>query len=222
MIAKGHQDMNGLAPKSSTSGFESGIVSGSVGFFGGTFDPIHNGHIHLALSLLEKHKLSSVIFCPAAVSPFKSVAPPACSPHHRIEMVRRAIEPIPQFQLWDWQGNQPGPSFTIDAIRAFLQQYAVKLHLILGQDSLDGFSEWKEVEELIKIAPPLIGTRAGELPSLESLSQSSRTVIQKGLTEIPLMDISSTHLRRRLRDKLFCGHLIPEKTLKYILEHSLY
>ncbi len=222
MIAKGLRDMSRLESKSLTSSFESGALTGSVGFFGGTFDPIHNGHIHLALSLLETHKLNYIIFCPAAVSPFKSVAPPTCSSYHRIEMVRRAIEPIPQFQLWDWQGNQPGPSFTIDAVRAFLQQYAVKLHLILGQDSLDGFSEWKEVEELIKIAPPLIGTRAGEIPSLNPFSQSSRSIIQKGFTEIPRMDISSTHLRRRLQDKLFCGHLIPEKTLKYVLEHSLY
>lgn len=204
-----------------------------IGFFGGTFDPIHNGHIHLALSLLEAYSLDSVVFCPASVSPFKSVVPPIASPKDRLEMVRRAIAPISGFQLWGWEVEQSAPSYTIDSVKALIDKCAkeenrVQPYLILGQDSLHRLHEWKDIEELLRIAPPLIGTRAGFVTAvdLSPFSRKSQEAIVNGLTEIPLLDISSTFLRDRLKKRrqhnLYCGHLIAEDTLRYIYEHKLY
>ena len=204
-----------------------------IGFFGGTFDPPHNGHIHLALSLLEIYSLDSVVFCPAEVSPFKSGIPPIARSEDRLAMVQKAVAPIPTFKVWDWEMRHNHPSYTIDAVKAFLSQCQqehknVSLHLILGQDALPRLHEWKDIEELLRIAPPLIGTRAGVISAMDlsPFSRASQAAIVNGLTEIPLLDISSTFLRERLGQRpkrnLYCGHLIPGDTLRHIYEHGLY
>lgn len=166
----------------------------TVGFFGGSFDPIHFGHIFLAIELMEAHKLDEILFCPAFCSPFKTAAPPSASPDHRLAMLQLALD-LPQFKVTPVELKKQGPSYTIDTIRA-LQTEEVRFRLLLSEEAAAHLNQWKETEELVRLAPPLIGQR-----------------------EVP---ISSTEIRARLKKKLYCGHLIPAKALEYILSHHLY
>ncbi len=162
------------------------------GFFGGTFDPIHFGHIGLAVHLLEAHQLKEILFCPAFCSPFKTKAPPMASPAHRLAMLELALD-HPQFKITTIELDRKDSSYSIETIRALRIK---DLRLILSEETAAHLDKWKETEELVRLAPPLIGPR--------------RT------------DISSTEIRARLKKKLYCGHLIPAKALEYIQKHRLY
>ena len=163
-----------------------------IGFFGGSFDPIHFGHIALAIDLLEAHKLKKVLFCPAFCSPFKAGRPPIASPEHRLAMLKLALD-HPQFEITTLELDRRGPSYTIDTIHALQLK---GLRLLLSEEAAAHLDKWKEAQELVRLAPPLIGPR-----------------------QIP---ISSTQIRDRLKKRLYCGHLVPAQVLKYIEIHGLY
>lgn len=199
-----------------------------IGLFGGTFDPIHCGHLNLAIEMAEQHSLDQVVFCPALVSPFKEIHPPQASLLHRAEMIRLAIQSIPNFSLWINPKQREGLSYTIDMIKDFLASHEEarensSLFLILGEDALSHFHLWKEVEEIVYLAPPLTGTRSKginflktpHLPFLEDL-------IDKGLTKITIMEISSTKVRKRLQEQKPCIQWVPLIVLDYIQAHKLY
>jgi len=180
-----------------------------IGFFGGSFDPIHFGHIHLALELSEKYQLDEVLFCPAFCSPFKSHFTPNASPDDRLAMVRLAIEEIPLFKVTSIELDRKGPSFTIDTLKALASE-KVQFRLLLSEESAAHLDQWKDYHELILLAPPLIGRRSKE----DSPSQ--------GITQMKVLEISSTEVRQRLEKGLYCGHLVPAKVLAYIQLHGLY
>jgi nicotinate-nucleotide adenylyltransferase len=204
-----------------------------VGFLGGTFDPVHFGHIHLAMEMMERHALCEVVFCPASVSPFKIASPPAASSWQRRDMLGLALEELPCFSVWSGeleqsmqkgsQGGGPIPSFTIDSLRRLQKERReVQWYLIMGEDALHDLHDWKEVDELLHIAPPLIGSRSLLTNSLNNMSFSLQTIIREGWTPIPMMDISSTMVRQRCSSKKYCGHLLPHPVLEYITRHRLY
>lgn len=188
------------------------------GFLGGTFDPIHNGHLHLALEMCERYALDEVIFCPAGCSPHKENTPPSASKEHRAHMVELAIMQIPQFSLCRIEVEKEGPTYTIDTLREIKENNLRDVfHLIFAQDILPKFDEWKEVEALVALAPPLVGSRSCKLSFF--LPEISK---QLEIAQIPLMDISGTDLRERLRKRLYCRHLIPSNVLDYIYDNKLY
>lgn len=194
-----------------------------IGFFGGTFDPIHHGHLNLAIEILEKKKLDRIFFCPANRSPEKKEAQPVVSAEDRFAMLTLALEPIPAFSPLDWEIKRPGLSYTIDTLRMLKAEYPkAELHLIFGEDILAGLHAWKDVEALLQLAPPLVGLRHFELSSEILLPPALLSLVRAGLTHIPLLDISSTQLRKRLKERKYCGHLVPSKVLDYIVENRLY
>jgi len=163
-----------------------------VGFFGGSFDPIHFGHLQLAVELLESG-LDEILFCPAYCSPFKIKEPPI-EGRHRLEMIRRAIFEIPNCRVTAIELERKEPSFTVDTLR--MLNHDVQYRLILTEESAKHLDKWKEPEEIVRMAPPIIGKR--------------------------IFPISSTEIRARLKKKLYCGHLVPKVALDYIEEHELY
>lgn len=195
-----------------------------IGFFGGSFDPIHFGHLHLALSMLESHGLDQVWFVSAHISPHKLQEPPMAGDSDRLEMVRLALLPFDKFVLRDDEIQRKGSSFTIDTVKTLLQSHPnKKFFLLLGDDALAGLPRWKEVMELLSLAPPLSGSRCISGPSvITSFSPELKRVVEKGWTDIPILDISSTYLRNRLKKRLYCGHLVPDKVLEYIYKKELY
>lgn len=195
-----------------------------IGFFGGSFDPIHLGHLNLAIQILEAHQLDQVFFCPTSQSPHKKETPPIGSKEHRRAMVAAAIAPIPKFTFLDIEIQRPEANYTIDSIRKLMEIDGKKQYfLILGEDSLQRFHKWKEVEELIVLAQPLVGARGdspGSFP--KTLPKSVLSAVKKGYTKISLMEISSTEIRRRLQLGLYCGHLLPARVWEYITQNQLY
>jgi len=182
----------------------------TIGFFGGSFDPIHFGHLNLAIQMLEKGGVDEILFCPAFCSPFKTNAPPFVSGQHRLEMIRRVIMEVPQFRVTSMEIERNEPSFTIDTLR-LLPHEGVKYRLILSEEAMAQFGFWKEPGEILRLAPPLVGMRAG------------RTVPQGfPVVSMPLFDIASTEIRERFKKNFYCGHLVPRIALDYIREHQLY
>jgi len=193
-----------------------------VGFFGGSFDPFHFGHLNLAISLLEAHALDSVLFCPAYVSPFKKACSTVASSEHRMQMVRLGIQEIKHFAMLDWEMKQKKPSYTIDTIQKLKKESTAEFFLLLGMDQLEYLHKWKKIEELLELAQPLIGSRENKQITLDHLPVSLHSFIDKGRTIIPMMDINSTIIRQRLSRKQFCGHLVPQLILDYIKHNHVY
>lgn len=164
-----------------------------IGFFGGSFDPIHFGHLNLAIEMLEKHRLDEVLFCPAFCSPFKREHPPVASPEDRLAMLKLVLADIPQFRVTAVEVERREPSYTVDTLKKLPKG---DYYLILTQESAASFSQWKDPDQIKAMAKLLIGER-----------------------EFP---ISSTAIRERLKKKLYCGHLVPEKALYYMKERSIY
>ncbi|NDD57962.1 MAG: nicotinate (nicotinamide) nucleotide adenylyltransferase [Chlamydiae bacterium] len=198
-----------------------------IGFFGGSFDPIHNGHIHLALSLLEKQQLDQVLFCPAFLSPFKLDSHPHVQSHHRLAMTKLAIASLPFFSVIPSEIEKESVSYTIDTVKGLIDQLSLTdrnfaIHLLLGEDMLKNLSKWKEVDKLLSLAPPFIASRSSALTIDPKLSKISRDLIFQGFTRTSLLDISSTDIRCRLKKNQYCGHLIPSQVLEYIHLNRLY
>lgn len=198
-----------------------------IGLFGGTFDPIHYGHLNLAFELMEKKKLDEVWFIPAFLNPLKQHHS-ITSFEHRSKMVSMAIQGIPQFSLKEIEKELPSPSYTLQTLKALRSQmtfpFSPLFYLFLGEDVLTKWMHWKSPEEILDLASLLIGTRSVENFSLDSigLSPKIREAVEKGLTKTRLLDISSTEIRKRISSGLFCGHLLPSSVIDYIHQNHLY
>lgn len=198
-----------------------------IGLYGGTFDPIHFGHLNLAVRLMESQQLDAVWFCPAKISPHKQNESPL-SPEHRLQMLKLAIEGEPRFKILDTEIFREGPSYTIDTIQELLAVQSNKkdpdrLYLLMGEDAVAGFSKWKQPDEIVKLVPLLIAQRNFSSASLDPIENPMiRESVEKGAVKTPMFDLSSTEVRQRLKQKLYCSHLIPAKVLDYILKHRLY
>ncbi|MEN9343829.1 MAG: putative nicotinate-nucleotide adenylyltransferase [Chlamydiota bacterium] len=183
-----------------------------IGVLGGTFDPVHFGHLNLGLCIQEMAGLDEIVLIPAYISPFKEKKPPCASSKHRLEMVKLAIAEIPNFRVDDRELLRQSASYTIDTIDAL--DPSVEWHLILSDESCKELPLWKDANRVIEKAPPLVGVRCGLLS----------TTLPCGVTlfNIPQLDISSTAVRARLLEKRYCGHWVPSSVLTYIYHHNLY
>lgn len=195
-----------------------------IGLLGGTFDPIHLGHLNLAMEIMEKKGLDEVWFIPAHINPHKLESPPTSAPDHRLEMLKLALQDIPSFKVVDIEHQLPSPSYTVNTVKHILKENSSdQFYLLLGEDSIPGFIHWYRPEEIVKMVPLLIGSRSGNWHlSRKEGQEEVYEAIQKGLVRTRLLDISSTELRKRLSEGLYCGHLIPPQVLAYINQNQLY
>jgi len=190
-----------------------------IGFFGGTFDPIHIGHLNLAVRIMELKGLDQVLFCPANVSPTKEATPPEAAANHRLNMLQLALEDVPNCDPYDGEILRPPPSFTIDT----LHEIKGSLHLIVAEDTAYGFGKWKDIDQLLEIAPPFVGVRHGfDTKKLNQLSETIKLKVEQGMCNIPAVDVSSSEIRGRLKKRLYCGHLVQGKVLDYIHQNTIY
>lgn len=198
-----------------------------IGILGGSFNPIHIGHLNLATEIMEAHHLDEVWFCPAEINPHKTHLPPISS-KHRLNMLSLAIEHEPRFVISDIEMHRPGPSYTLDTIKELIvlqkrSENPVSFSLILGEDAAGEFHNWHMPEAIIDLVPLLVGKRKGKNePHAFQGSPKIVNAIHKGLTPTRIMEISSSEVRERLLSKKYCNHLVPGKVMDYIIANHLY
>lgn len=186
-----------------------------IGLFGGTFNPIHQGHLKAAQAMLAQCDLQQVIFIPAYLSPHKG--PEALiAPEHRLAMLRLALEPFPQFEVSSIEIDRGEVSYSVDTVRHFVQKYEAQaqLYFLLGEDNLALLSTWKEFEALNTFVQWVVVNRPGSHQSKSPFS----------IQRVTMDDfvLSSTTIRDNLLKGRSVANMLPEKVYRYIQEHHLY
>ena len=196
-----------------------------IGVMGGTFDPIHKGHVIVAEEVRTRLSLAEVLFVPAG-QPWLNKTGAISAAEHRVQMVRLAIADKPYFRLTTMEVERAGPSYTIDTITELKTQLEPgdELFFILGWDSLAQLPQWRQPRQLVKLCRLVAVPRPGcPLPDLDSLSAVipglSRRVI---LLAYPEVDISAFAIRKQVAQGLSIRHLVPEPVAEYIRKHQLY
>ncbi len=198
-----------------------------LGVYGGTFDPIHLGHLLLAESCRESAQLDEVWFIPAATSPHKVGREPAAA-SHRHQMLQLAIGGHEAFRLCDIELQRGGVSFTVDTLEWLHQQRPKDdWFLIMGADSLVDLPRWRAPQRICELALPLIAHRPGaptpDYRVLEPLMASERVEqVRQMEVQMPLIEISSREIRQRQADGKSIRFRTPRAVEMYIATHGLY
>ena len=221
-----------------------------LGVLGGTFDPIHMGHLRSAEELRERFGLSEVLFVPAARPPHKE-ATQLIDPAHRLRMTEAATADNDAFTVSSVEIERPGPSYTVDTMRELKRktETPVELYFIIGTDAFMEIHSWKDVEGLFKLAHIVVTSRPGHPPQglLHNLEKTITSrhpnlkfvsgfdeaygteTLQAATSEkliylVPIvhLDISSTDIRERVGAGRSIRYLVPESVEHYIRRHSLY
>lgn len=187
-----------------------------VGLFGGTFDPIHNGHLITAQSVREMRKLDKIIFIPSFVSPHKADVK-SSSPEHRLNMIKLATDEVDFFDFSDYEIMKGGVSYTVDTLREFKKKYD-ELEFIIGYDNIFKFNSWKNPDDIVKLTKILVLHRKSSLPPPhhDKYVESALFVQTRGI------EISATDIRERVKKGLPIHFLVPEKVKEYIYNFNLY
>jgi nicotinate-nucleotide adenylyltransferase len=197
----------------------------SLAIMGGTFDPIHNGHLVVAEQARHNFNCEKVLFVPASMPPHKTERT-ITSVEDRLAMTKLAVASNPWFEISTLEIDRPGPSYTIDTVKTVLEIYhPEKLYFITGADAVLEILTWKSVEELLDLCYFIAATRPSyDLSELQhELSILPETHLRKIIPfYVPSLAISSTDIRRRVRLKEPIKYLLPEAVENYIHEHLLY
>lgn len=187
-----------------------------VGIFGGTFDPIHMGHLITAQSVREIRELDKIIFIPAFISPLKANTK-STQPEHRMEMIKIAIEGIPFFEHSDMEIKKGGISYTVETLRELKNNYD-QLEFIIGYDNIFEFHSWQNPDDIIALADIVVLKRKSSLPPpFEDKYYHSAVFVQtRGI------EISATDIRERVKNKKPIHFLVPGKVEEYIYKNNLY
>jgi nicotinate-nucleotide adenylyltransferase len=187
-----------------------------IGLFGGSFDPVHLGHLLVARAAREEAGLDRLFFVPAAQSPFKPEARPALAAE-RLRWLRLALAGDTTAEVDDQEIRRGGLSYTIDTVRAYAQKYpAAELFYLIGADQTAQLRLWREAGELARLVQFLIIPRPGETP-LE-LAAPFRGRVLRG---VPL-GVSSSEIRARLKAGLSIEHLTPPAVAEALANNRLY
>ncbi|MFQ5450976.1 MAG: nicotinate-nucleotide adenylyltransferase [Nitrospinaceae bacterium] len=217
-----------------------------VGILGGTFDPVHNGHLGLAAGVRNQFHLDRILFIPARQSPHKQ-GQPLTSSFHRLEMLRRAVSPFPGFQVSDIELKREGVSYTIDTLDTLGAEHPRwEFYLIMGADVFEGLSTWKDTARLLAMSHIIVAARPGYTlncmeKTLKSLSsgapvlyspekrEDGTTVFHQGETGTTLsffnlepLNISASDIRDRIRKKREIKNMLPPEVENYIMKNQLY
>ena len=216
-------------------------ASGPVGIFGGTFDPIHFGHLRLAEEIAETAKLAQVLFLPSGTPPHRSR--PGADARHRVEMTRLAIAGNERFALDERETRRPGPGYTFDTLTELRQELGRQrgLVLLLGADAFLDLATWHRWHALFDLAHIVVAYRPGfpidtwqaRMPEPLAHEYAARYMQQPlavhlapagGIATVPMtaLDISATFVRNTVHAGSSPRYLLPDAVLDYIRTHSLY
>jgi nicotinate-nucleotide adenylyltransferase len=213
------------------------VVDKAIGIFGGTFDPIHFGHLRLAEELASALRLAEVRFIPAGQPPHR--VSPRTDAAHRLEMTRLAITGNPRFVLDDREILEPRASYTFDTLTSLRQELGRDLSfwLLMGADAFLGLTSWKNWQQLFDLAHIAVAHRPGyRLPQSDALPDALQRELQQRscatlpdtpagsvfLKSVTALDISATAIRQHLSSGTGARYLVPDSVLDYIQQHNLY
>jgi nicotinate-nucleotide adenylyltransferase len=211
------------------------------GLFGGTFDPIHIGHLRCAEEMIELFDLNRIVFVPAARPPHKINA--AITPfYHREQMIRLAIEGNPSFSFSDVENRRGGTSYSVETVEYVLDKYRLEnldLYFILGQDAFHAIRTWKDWERLLFLCNFAVMTRPGYdnqgLGAILTEAFASRFTYDESIRgfrgptgkaiyfrEVTFLDISSSKIRQWAKEGKAIQYLVPDEVRHYVIKNSLY
>lgn len=193
-----------------------------IGIFGGTFDPIHMGHMQIANYCKEKLVLDEVLFIPASVSPLKSQEKQSSiSSVQRLELLRAAIRNYPEYKIDTCEMDKGGISFTVDTIKYLLERSGnEEYYLIIGEDNAREFSRWKYPDEILSLVYVVVYRREAIAKVDLNISKKYRDKMQH--LESPLIRISSSDIRKRIKQGKDIKNMVPESVEKLISERGYY
>ena len=181
----------------------------NIGVFGGTFDPVHNGHLAIALAALESIPLDRVVFVPARRSPLKDDVP-AATEEDRLAMLELATRDEARFSVSRIELDRPAPSYTVETLEALAGEG--RLFLILGADAARDLPRWRDPQRVRTLATLVVARRPGS-------EHDDRAAI---VLDTPLMDLSARELRARAARGRSLRYLVPDAVRRYIEEHHPY
>ena len=197
-----------------------------IGIMGGTFDPIHIGHLILGESAYHQFELEKVIFMPAGYPPHKPVREGGASNEARTEMVRLAIKSNPHFELSTYEMEKKGESYSYETLEHLLSEDSeTSLYFIMGADSLKDFDTWKEPARICKAATIVAAVR-DHLESSDFLGEMNR-IKDKYHADIKMLDslnidISSHQIREWVKEGKSLKYYVPDPVIEYIQKYKLY
>jgi nicotinate-nucleotide adenylyltransferase len=192
---------------------------------GGTFDPIHIGHLVTAEAVRIEYGLNKVLFVPAANPPHKqhTKVTPAL---HRYIMTVMATYSNPYFHVSAIELDRPGPSYTIDTVAALIEQYGeqTEFYFITGADAVQDLATWKDIDRLLDLCQFIAATRPGCISTLDDIIQYFGSKGRKRIHRLPTpeLEISSTDIRERVKQGKSIQYIVPESVENYILKEGLY
>jgi nicotinate-nucleotide adenylyltransferase len=204
-----------------------------LGIFGGSFDPVHNGHLALVRACHQQAELDEVWFTPTAIQPLKHGGPHATD-SQRVAMLELAIDsattesgrlhPATAWRVCTLEIDRGGFSYTVETLRQIhVELPEAKLFFMIGADAQRDVPQWKEPAEIFRLASPLVVRRAGQPePDLSALAALCSADDLPQLIEMPSIDISSSEIRRRIAARQPIEEMVPAAVADYILTHSLY
>tara|TARA_Y100000590_G_scaffold45437_2_gene48293 strand:+ start:62752 stop:63348 length:597 start_codon:yes stop_codon:yes gene_type:complete len=192
-----------------------------IGIFGGTFDPIHNGHIAIAKASLEECALDEVVFVPAG-NPWMKAGQEISPSLHRLTMTQYAIENQENFLVSRIEIDKTGPSYMVETLEQLQKEMGTNLHLILGADSVERFSEWKNPSRIVTLSNLIIVSRPHyKLPVIDS-----EIVRESGCEITTLSNINVNISASEIRKNVLLGNpieeMVPKKVARYIKLNNLY
>jgi len=196
-----------------------------IGIFGGTFDPIHCGHLAVAKRVRRALDLERIIFMPTG-QPWLKGNQDVSVARHRVEMVRLAIEGESGFELSTMEVERPGPTYTVDTLKELRHQlgFEARLFFLVGSDAFADFPKWKEPKRILIMCRLVVFGRPGfPLPSLKRLEQTLPGISQRVIfADTPEVDVSATEIRRRVAQGLPINGMVPPAVQRYIETNHLY
>lgn len=197
-----------------------------IGVFGGSFDPVHIGHLIIAQDAIEQLDLDRLIFVPAARSPLKKHCRPV-SGRHRLEMLQLATEDNLRFEVSDLEIERGGLSYTVDTIEYLQGKHpGAEIFFVVGLDSLVEMHRWYRVEDLLAICTVVPLGRGGKDPAdvvvRSGLSEVWKSRLFDRLIRIHEVEVSASEIRMRIAEGLSIQTLVPPAVAMYIAEHNLY
>lgn len=190
-----------------------------IGLYGGTFDPIHLGHLRAAENAREEMGLDLVAFLPSAVPPHRSA--PLSAAADRLAMARLATASHPRFEAWDAELRRPGPSYTVETISSLLSERPSDAFvLVVGADTWPEIATWREPERLLSLVEVAVVDR----PGYPGLGPDAPFPGARGVTRVegPSLPISATAIRERARQGRSVRFLVPDAVADYIAARRLY